>query len=282
MKNTPFLVALALILFLSCKKEAEQEETSRSFPLSPGIVDEASGIADSKLNSGAIWVEQDGGNPAEITLLSHAAQLIKKIAIKGVQNRDWEDISISPGPDKSQNYMYIGEIGDNAGVFDSYSIIRFPEPASSADTIFQADIISFKYPDGHHDAEAFLVDPDNLDIYIITKRDTRSLIYKLNYPYSISSMNTATAVGELSYNMVVSAAIQPDGKGIVVKDYSTIYYYPRNAGETIFTTLTKSFLRLNYIAEPQGEAFCFANDGAHYFTLSERVNANVFLRYYSK
>ena len=283
MKNILIMVALQAIFLISCKKAGQTSENiPDSFPVSQGVADEASGIADSKANPGAIWVEQDGGNPPEIILLSHNAQLLKKIPVPGILNRDWEDMCLADGPNPSQNYIYIGEIGDNALVYDSYSIIRFPEPSSSADNISNPEIISFKYPDGSHDAEAFLVEPGSLDIYIITKRETRSLIYKLKYPYSVLSLNTAVAVGQLPYNLVVSAAMQADGKAIVIKDYSTIYYYPRKNGESIPEVLAKSFQRLPYISEQQGESFSFSTDGTHYYTLSERVNTNVSLNYYRK
>jgi hypothetical protein len=42
------------------------ENTPVSYPVSPGKIDEASGIAVSKLNPGKIWVEQDSGNPPEL------------------------------------------------------------------------------------------------------------------------------------------------------------------------------------------------------------------------
>jgi hypothetical protein len=283
MKYLLVMVASMATILVACDKNNQMDNNDPLIiPVSEGIVNEVSGIADSKANPGALWVEQDGGNPSELILLSHNAQLQKKIVIKGILNRDWEDMTLATGPDVSKNYIYIGEIGDNATVYNSYAIIRFPEPSSAVDSVLQSDIISFKYPDGAHDAEAFLVEPGSLDIYIITKRETKSLIYKLTYPYSVTTLNSTVAVGQLPYNLVVSAAIQPDGKGVVVKDYSNIYYYPRESGETIQVVLAKNFQRLNYVAEQQGEAICFSNDSQHYFTLSERVNTNVSLYYYRK
>jgi hypothetical protein len=144
------------------------------------------------------------------------------------------------------------------------------------------DAIRFRYPDGSHDAEAILVEPGTLDIYIITKREAKSQLYKISYPYSTTSENTAQAAGQLPYNFVVSAAITPDGKGVAVKDYLNIYYYPRNAGESVSTVLAKNYTRLTYTPEQQGEALCFSNDGKSYFTLSEKVNAPVSLMVYPK
>lgn len=279
------LVACALALFASCKKTdggGTGIVQPVAYPLTAGIADEASGITDSKANPGALWVQQDGGNPAELILLSHTAQLLKKIPFKGITNRDWEDITLAAGPDAGRNYLYLAETGDNTAVYGTYVIYRMEEPLATTDTVRQVDAISFQYPDGPHDAEAILVEPGTLHIYIITKRDAKSRIYKLSYPYSTTAVNSVTAAGDLPYNFVVSAAITPDGKGVAVKDYQNIYYYMRNAGESLQAVLARTYTRLSYTMEQQGEAICFSNDGKSYFTLSEKLNAPVSLVVYPK
>lgn len=282
MKTSPVLVALALLLLSSCAKEEPANAEPDSYPLAAGIADEASGIADSRANPGNLWVQQDGGNAPELILISHTAQPVKKIFLKGVSNRDWEDMVLAGGPDPARNYIYIGEIGDNASVYNEYAILRFPEPAAATDTVSQVESIRFRYPDGPHDAEAFLIEPGTSDIYIITKRDAKSLLYRIASPYSTTVVNTAVAAGQLPYNLVVSAALQPDGRGIVVKDYLNLYYYPRQSGESIAKALTAGFTNLPYTPEQQGEAVCFSNDNLYYFTLSEKVNSNVSLVRYRK
>ena len=65
------------------------------------FIKEASGIADSKMSPGFLWVEVDSGNPPRLYLLSHDALTEKKVYIKGATNRDWEDIALAAGPDAS-------------------------------------------------------------------------------------------------------------------------------------------------------------------------------------
>ena len=125
MKYLLVMVASIATILVACDKNTQMDSNDPLIiPVSEGIVNEVSGIADSKSNPGALWVEQDGGNPSELILLSHNAQLQKKIVIKGILNRDWEDLTLATGPDASKNYIYIGEIGDNAAVYNSYAIIR--------------------------------------------------------------------------------------------------------------------------------------------------------------
>ncbi len=282
----PILVAACLALASCKKKNNGSTSTSETYPIkhkiTAGIVDEASGIADSKLNAGHLWVQEDSDSPSEITLLTHKGVLVKKIPIRGIINRDWEDVTVAKGPNPALNYVYIGEIGDNNAVHPQCFFYRFPEPSKDATEVASVETIPFRYPDGARDAEAFIVDPEKGDIYIITKRETQSRIYKLTAPYSTSSLNTLTQVGTLTYNGVVSAAITPDGNGVAVKTYQQVYYYPRTAGEPLDVTLKKSPSNLKYEAETQGEAITFTNDNIGYFTLGERAITDVTLNYYKR
>ena len=291
MKSAFFLAFLSLF-FTDCQKETATsniallpfKETPDTSFIIPGIIDEASGIADSKKNPGLLWVEQDGGNPPEVALLSYNGIIQKKIYLKGLQNRDWEDIAIGSGPDPGENYIYIAEIGDNNAVYPDYVLYRFIEPRQTMDTVYAWDKITFQYPDGSHDAEAIIIDNEMKDIYIITKRDNLSRIYKLTFPQSTTVVNAAIYVGEMKISGVCSAAISPDGKELLAKNYTNVYYWKRNNGESIVSALQRMPVTLGYALEPQGEALCFKNDNSAFYTLSEKpffaasVNLNLYKR----
>lgn len=274
-------VAFAFSVCTGCKKDSSDATSPVAFPMASGVLEEASGIADSRLNSGMLWVQEDSGNPPELSLLSHQGQLVKTIAVKGAPNTDWEDLALAAGPDPAVKYIYIADIGDNDQKRDHINILRAPEVGASTSEI-TVETFQVKYDDGPHDAEAFIVEPGTLDIYIITKRDPKSGVYLLKYPYSSSTINIATKSGELPYNGVVSAAIQPDGNGIAVKDYLSIRFYTRLPGEKISAVLAKPFTTLPYQLEQQGEALCFSNDGKYYFTLSEKTGSTVSLLRYMR
>lgn len=250
------------------------EDTPLAYPLKASI-NEVSGIADSKINSGYLWVEEDSGNPPQLYLLNHLGTDIKTVYLKGATNRDWEDIALAAGPDAAKKYLYVAEIGDNNAVHTSSSFYRLEEPSAATDTVKVFDVINFAYADGPRDAEAFLVDDNTKDIFIISKRDAKSRLYKLAYPYSLTAMNTAVFVAELPYNGVVSAALSNDGKGILLKTYPSLYYYARASGETIPQTLQKSYTALGYQLEPQGEAVGFALDNSGFYTLSEKGTSSM-------
>lgn len=279
----PLIPLLAFFYVFSCgiscaKKNSEKNITLPfdSIPVahrvSP-IIDEGSGIADSKINPGNIWVEEDSGNPPEIILVKHDGTVVKKILIKDATNRDWEDMALY------KDSIYIAEAGDNDAVYNAYCFYIFPEPSSNADTAKNVRKVSFQYPDGSHDAEAFLIDSASGDILVITKRDNPSKIYRLRYPYS-DSTNTLEYAGHLNYNGVTSAAISADDKEILVKTYTTVNYYMRKPGEDIITCLSQEPVYLPYTLEPQGEAVCFATDTSGFYTLSEKSLASVVNLYF--
>lgn len=273
------VLIVAAFVFCHCRKTSSSATTlifdsiPTSKPLNP-IVNEISGIADSKINPGFLWGQEDSGTPPQLYLINHDGTVAKTIPLKGATNRDWEDMALF------DNDIYIAETGDNNQTYTEYRFYKFPEPASATDTIRNIETINFTYPDGSHDAEAFLIDPATKNIYIITKRDNPSRIYKLSYPYG--SLNVVTYVGSLSYNGVVSAAMSPDGKEIIVKNYTGLFYYKHSSTRSIEQTLQTSYTKLPYKLEPQGEAISFASNGTGFYTLSEKGFASAVNLYFYK
>jgi hypothetical protein len=215
-------------------------------------------------------------------LLKKDGSLSKSVVLDAATNIDWEDMSLARGPDASLNYIYLADIGDNGRVRAEYTIYRFPEPETNTDTVYAPAKIRFRYPDGAHDAEAILVENTSKDIYIITKSDNPSRLYKLSYPQSTTAVSEATAVGELSIGGATGAAISSDGKEIIIKTYPALSYFLRSAGEPIEEALKKSPINLAYQLEPQGEAVAFAADNSGFYTLSEKAFSPIVNLYFYK
>jgi hypothetical protein len=268
-----------ILLLLACNKK-------KTYPLQPApegfrkvpesylvfpAIKEASGIADSKVNEDHLWVEQDSGNPARLYMLKHNGILTDSVSIEGATNRDWEDIAVAKGPDDALSYVYIADIGDNNRTYSSYMIYRLPEPNFTANSVSEFDKIEFTYPDGSHDAEAFLVDDSTKDIYIFLKTAGGTPVYKLRYPQNTGAMNQAELVTTVDIPGIVSATLSSTGAEMIIKTYGNLYYYKRTPKEGVETTLTKIPESLAYSIEPQGEAVCFANNNSGFFTLSEEA-----------
>ncbi|QHV97404.1 PE-PGRS family protein [Spirosoma endbachense] len=261
-----------------------------STPVTPGQINEASGLADSRTQPGNLWIEQDSGSPAELALLGYDGKLKGKMSIPNTTNIDWEDMTIGPGPQDGKNYIYIADIGDNNAQRPTSVLYRFIEPANLQETIGQVERINYKYPDGPRDAEAFIVDPQTRDTWIISKREEKVHLYRLPYPQDINQVTTLQTYGELPSfgdglaGYVTSAAISPDGGEILVRTYTGIFYWKRTSGQTVADALQKGTRSLlTSRMEPQGEAICFDKDGKGFFTISELASASsVNLYYYAR
>jgi hypothetical protein len=291
-KSLPLATLLFLATFVSCSKDDDSGGTPKPpvveplerNPVAPGVIDAVSGIADSRLNPGFLWAHQDSQNPtSEVSLITHKGALQKRIAVKNAVNRDWEDMALAKGPDAAKFYVYIADIGDNTKRQKVYNIYRFPEVTQDVAEITGVEKIAFSYPDDVSvDAEAFIVDPESLDIFIIDASTTAANVYRLANPYSTTTTNRATLVATMPYGKVMSAAIRNDNKGIAVKADQNIYFYPRVAGESVTAVLAKTPERLYYEAEENGQAMTFKLDDSGYFTVGERAENAVTLNFYKK
>lgn len=245
---------------------------------------EVSGMAASRSYENAIWVHNDSGNEAALFLINENADVLKKFVLEGIENRDWEDMAMGPGPDPDLTYLYLGDIGDNLLLREQKVIYRFAEPtvalgeADQADTIRQFERFEFQYPDQKQNAEALFLDPISQDIYIIAKSNDSPTIYR--FPKSIQQeATTATleAEGRIEieskgmFDLVTAADISTDGMEILVKTYGKVYHWQRNDTDVSVSELLRSSPdTLSYVPEPQGEAITFTADQQGFFTLSEK------------
>lgn len=258
-------------------------------------IDEASGIAESRLNPGIFWTHNDG-DEGKIYAFWKNGQHLAEYKIDSKSINDLEDIAIGPGPVDGRSYIYIGDIGDNSENRKHKYIYRISEPEVKAGQkpfkgeIKDFDLIEFSYPDGNKDSEALLIDPLTKDIYLISKRDKKAHIYRLKYPQDLNTSTVAELMGEMQIGRssgeasgITGGDISPNGKEILIKDYFNMYYYSIDGNESVSTALKKKVNKVNYDPEPQGEAVCWGADGSGYYVVSEEIfNIQARLSFYPK
>lgn len=276
------LFVVVLVCILQC---SESRETRQEGPFEWGVakgvldnkkIDEASGLAASRVNPGMFWTHNDSGKRGEIFLIDSLSSHKATFTLEGIVNRDWEDIAVGPGPDSTKSYIYVGEIGDNHSRYEFKYIYRLEEPVFSENEsgllIKDVDSIKFSLPGGPRDIEALMVDPSSKDLYLFSKRERSINLYRLPYPQP----TTETFVGErvikdLPFSDIVAADWSQDGSEILIKDYGNVYYWKIEKGKSIIETLQSKPEILAYEREPQGESICFDITGKGYYTLSEEV-----------
>lgn len=238
-------------------------------------IEEASGIAASRKNQAVLWTHNDSGDSNRLFALNARGEHLGIYYLAGCDSRDWEDMAVGPGPEAEEQYLYVGDIGDNSAQFEYKYIYRVPEPHVDPlqepveETLDGAEMITFKYPDMRQDAEALMVDPLTADIYIITK--INGWVYRLPYPQSTSEPITADHVGtlHLGLQLVTGGDIASNGFEVLVKTYSFIYYWHCDPEEPLWTAFEGNPILTPYIPERQGEAVAWRASDMGYFTVSE-------------
>ena len=223
-----------------------------------------------------LWTHNDSGDKNRIFAINERGALLATCVPLAISARDWEDISIGPGPAPGETYLYVADIGDNAARYGDYYIYRFPEPAvdpAGRDRLIMAenvDKIVYRYPDGARDAETLMSDPLTGDLFVVSKRDSANRLYRLPFPQPVGETITAEYIATLPLTSAVAGDISATGREILLKNYFQIFYWVRSEGQSVGEAMQQSAELLPYVVEPQGEAVCWRPDAGGYYTLSEK------------
>lgn len=241
---------------------------------------EISGMARGRRDESVLWVHEDSGAKPDVHALSLDGTVRQTFRLGGATAKDWEDMSIGPGPVPGVHYLYLGDVGDNGKKRDSIVVYRVPEPAvtgGASTTLSGVESITLRYPNGPYNSEAMAVGADGT-IYVITK-SKGTKVYMAPFPQSTSGVTTMREVsaGTLASRTDMSGAdIRMDGRALIVRGYRSAWTWPIRRGEPMETTLARTpCLTPGYRDEKQGESIAFlANDGS-YTTTGEMSRAPV-------
>ena len=242
------------------------------------LIREASGIAASRANPGVLWVHNDSGDGPRLYALDTKGRLLGVCAVTGAKARDWEDIAVGPGPVPRQDYLYIGDIGDNLGQWPSIRVYRVREPVVGITAAFgttatdPVETIELTYPDRARDAETLFVDPQTRDIYIVSKRELFSKVYRAPYPQSTTSPTAMTQVAVLPWGFAVAGDVSPEGDRIIVRSPYNASLWRRPKGKPLWHAFNGKAWGIPLVSEPQGEGISFDGHGRGYFTISEMTH----------
>ena len=101
------------------------------------LVNESSGL---QWIQGRLFAINDEENLAEIYELDpNNGDAIRTVRVTNVQNIDWEELAVS------DNYLYIGDFGNNLGKRTNLRVLRIPINDALTKAEVQAEIISFNY-----------------------------------------------------------------------------------------------------------------------------------------
>ena len=244
----------------------------------------------SRINHGIFWVHNDSGDIPRIFAITEDGSIRGEYRIGNAEALDWEDVAWGPCGDQvlGGSCLYIGDIGNNRKKRKMIQIYRFHEPVvplkgppvyGMVKKVERFDVV---YPDGPHDAETLLVDPETATPYIITKKRRYELlestaIYRFSATPQEKIINKMVKVGDLPERTNITGGdVSPDASRIVLRDYKWAYEYKRPSQGSLEKAFWEKPCRisLDLNEEPQGEALTFGDyKEDHYiiFTASEIV-----------
>ncbi len=215
--------------------------------LDSSLVSESSGMAASQEFSDRLYHINDSGDGPHFYVSKLNGTGLRKVAWTTQDStplpQDTEDLAVGPCPSGavSKNCLFIGDIGDNLKNRNEIRVVVVGETAEFSESVPALRLLSLKYPDGPHDAEAMVV-TDKGDLYLFTKEVTAqkqagpSQIFRLEAERWMSSANDLhelTRVGEINVpallpsdgvlgylgRIVTGASLHPDGSRVVLLTY---------------------------------------------------------------
>jgi hypothetical protein len=300
---------LYLILAISISACAMPLGMTQAGSITAPSIDEASGLAVSRLNDKILWVHNDSGDTARIFAIDTQGHQLATVNITGVKNIDWEDIASFVY--QGEAYLLIADVGDNQAKRSQYQLHLIKEPDLSqlngqkTLSVKPSWSMTFTYPDGAHDCESVAVDVAKQKIRLLTKRDKLPILYELPLiaPSAQGDSNNASVqminkqakrLGEiapfptamLDYVSIYTWAgfagkptamdISADGLSAVVLTYTHAFYFTQSQPGDWVALFSTQPQEIALPAIKQAEAVAFSQEGNSIFITSEMLPAPLY------
>ena len=218
----------------------------------PEIV-ESSGLV---ARDGLLQTVNDSGDEARVFTVDQDGRTV------GVSRWDADPVDVEALAPAGPGRVWVGDIGDNTASRPSVAVTSVPvgrgEPTGEARTY------RLSYPGGATDAEALLAHPETGRLYVVTKGVLGGQV--LAAPAELGASNRLRPVGR-AMPLVTDGAFFPDGRHLVLRDYSIarVYTFPglEEVGEVPLPQ------------QQQGEGIAVAEDG-RLVVSSEGLHSPVF------
>lgn len=171
---------ISVVLFiLVCQSALGQTDITNIGTL-PGEVIETSGLI--FFNDKLITHNDSGNTPQLFEIDTVSKAVTRTVTVENAINADWEDLS------QDENYIYIGDFGNNLGRRQDLLIYRIAKSDYIASESVTAETIAFNYEDqtdfsgnqnSDWDAEAFVVLQDQLVIFTKQWQSNGTVAYSI-------------------------------------------------------------------------------------------------------
>jgi hypothetical protein len=186
-------------------------------------------------DSGRVFAVDRSGRTVGVTRWSHHPSDVEALAPAG------------------HGSVWVGDIGDNDARRSSVDITRIP--VGRGDRTVHATTYRLTYPDGATDAETLMRDPTTGLLYIASKNVFGGLLYAVPEHLDPTRDNRLKVVGRV-LPVATDGSFFPDGRHLVVRDYSTAVVYAWPSLQPVGS--------FPLPAQQQGEGIAVADDGKVY------------------
>ncbi|XGP78458.1 esterase-like activity of phytase family protein [Actinokineospora auranticolor] len=221
---------------------------------------ELSGLA----TDGEHWYAiNDGGTKSTVYVLGKDCK-VQRVINGPTDPYDVEDLARA-----ADGTFWLSDTGDNSKKRTTIALIELT-PAG------KTTLHRLTYPDGPHDAEALLLDKNNVP-YVVTKSPFGLAgIYRPTGPLATPGPTPLEKVGEVSFGstdtkggpitplvgsvVVTGGAVNADGTLVALRTYTEAYLFPAPDGD-VLAALKRKPVRIPLPDEKQGEAIAIESDG---------------------
>ncbi len=190
-----------------------------------GVTLESSGLAPASLRPNVWFTHGDHGGDAVLYAFDDVGAPRGIHELPGVPLVDWEDLADAPCPDEGR-CLYVADIGDNLATRPNIAIHVVREPEQDGEAAVIVATWTAVYPDGPRDAEALLVHPCTGVVYILTKENGTSTVFRMPMPdptgtVVLQSVATLALVG----GAVSGADWDDQGERVVVRNDVEVFIW---------------------------------------------------------
>lgn len=251
-------------------------------------INESSGLALSRRQSGMVWIHNDSGDAARLFLVGMDGTTWGVFPLANVPMPvDWEDMcgfTVDGEP-----WLMIGDVGDNAvnrhvvvpdvGEERACRLLLFPEPVLK-DEAEQASVavhttILFEYEDGPRNCESVAVDTERGEILLVTKSKSTPLdcgMYRIPLTLDVKTTTaTARRIGSLAIYNATAMDIAPDNHRVVILGYEGAWVFERSNDERWDDAIQRNPLFVMLPKRKGGETVCFGRSRDELLLNSEHV-----------
>lgn len=253
-------------------------------------VSETSGLF---FHNGRLWTHNDsGGKPILYALDTTTFQIVQRITLKNVRNKDWEDVCTDG------ESVFVGDFGNNKGNRKNLRIFTFPlstipdegDASIEVDSILFrfADQTSFKKKTHAHDFDCEAIFATEAHLYLLSKgwKTGTTRLYQL--PKTPGNYVAEVVNGFDSQGLITGADYDRENHVLVIVGYMKSIWKPflyiifdfDEAG----VKLSNRRMEMPQLTGAQTEGICFFDHGRCYISAetSPAMTSRVFVTDFRK